>query len=259
LIENWTRGDRELSDRYESTVIKPPMEQISSGKVFKPSMRFLYKNWFGTIVLGTLLYTMAMTIWIGMTYIIFVLDDGNSVDWFWNSYIGNWFPIGNLILVVALSIFLLPALILYPIYIRTFEYSVISKSGDTMPEIYVQKGIITRTKKHVPFRTITNIASRAGPLDRIFGIGNIEIHTAGQSGTAQNPGGPEEKLEGIVFYEEVRDFVLQELRRFITPYVTGTEIPRPDDFFPETSGNIDDEILLVLRDIRDLLRDREGR
>jgi membrane protein YdbS with pleckstrin-like domain len=249
-----------MSGRYESTVIKPPMEQISSGKVFKPSKRFLYKNWFSTIMVGVILYTMAMSIWIGMTYLIFVLDDGNPVEWFWNSYIATWFPIGNLILIVVLSIVILPALLLTPIYIRTFEYSVISKSGDTMPEIYVQKGIVTRTKKHVPFRTITNIASRAGPLDRLFGIGNIEIHTAGQSGGSQySQGGPEEKLEGIVFYEEVRDFVLQELRRFRTPYVTGTEIPRPDDFFPETSGDIEDEILLVLRDIRDLLRDRGGR
>ena len=217
----------------------------------------MYKNWFGTILAGAILYTMAMTIWIGMTYLIFVLDDGNSPTWFWNSYIGTWFPIGNLILIVGLSIFILPALIAYPIYIRTFEYSVISKSGDTMPEIYVQKGIITRTKKHVPFRTITNIASRAGPLDRLFGIGTIEIHTAGQTGGSQySQGGPEEKLEGIVFFEEVRDFVLQELRKFRTPYVTGTEVPRADDFFLETSGNIDDEIILVLRDIRDLLRDR---
>ncbi len=248
-----------MSGRYESTVIKPPVEEISSGKVFRPSMRFLYKNWFGAIMAGVILYTMAMTIWIGFTYIILVLDDGNTVSWFWNSYIGGWFPLVNMILTIALSIIILPALLLTPIYIRTFEYSVISKSGDTMPEIYVQKGIITRTKKHVPFRTITNIASRAGPLDRLFGIGNIEIHTAGQSGSAQNPGGPEEKLEGIVFYEEVRDFVLQELRKFRTPYVTGTEVPRPDDFFPETSGPVEDEILLVLQDIRDLLKDREDR
>ncbi|MHA1907842.1 MAG: PH domain-containing protein [Candidatus Thorarchaeota archaeon] len=249
-----------MSGRYESTVIKPPMEQISSGKVFRPSMRFLYKNWFGSIMGGVILYSMAMTVWIGMTYIIFVLDDGNSVNWFWNSYIGTWFPLGNLILVVVLSIIFLPMLIIYPIYIRTFEYSVISKSGDTMPEIYVQKGIVTRTKKHVPFRTITNIASRAGPLDRLFGIGNIEIHTAGQSGGSQySQGGPEEKLEGIVFYEEVRDFVLNELRKFRTPYVTGTEIPSPDDFLAPSSDSIDDEILMVLQDIRDILKDREDR
>ena len=129
-----------------------------------------------------------------------------------------------------------------------------------MPEIYVQKGIITRTKKHVPFRTITNIASRAGPMDRLFGIGNIEIHTAGQSGGSQySQGGPEEKLEGIVFFEEVRDFVLNELRRFRTPYVTGTEIPTADDFLPTTSGAIEDEIIGTLREIRDILKDREDR
>lgn len=246
-----------MSDRYESTVIKPPMETISSGKVFKPSMRFLYKNWFGVLIFGLFVFVLTLGFWMGISYLMFVLDDGNSVSWYWNSYIGYWWPLAMQLEAIALSIIILPALIAIPLYIRTFEYSVISKSGTSMPEIYVQKGLITRTKKHVPFRTITNIASRAGPLDRLFGIGNIEIHTAGQSGGSQySQGGPEEKLEGIVFYEEVRDFVLKELRRFRTPYVTGTEMPSPQDFIPEPSGTIDDEILLVLRDIRDLLRDR---
>jgi hypothetical protein len=36
-------------------------------------------------------------------------------------------------------------------------------------------------------------------------------------------------LEGIVFYEEVRDFILNELRRFKYPYFTGTEIEYPED------------------------------
>ncbi|NIV68274.1 PH domain-containing protein, partial [Candidatus Bathyarchaeota archaeon] len=63
-----------------------------------------------------------------------------------------------------------------------------------------------------PFRTITNIASRVGVFDRLFRIGTVEIQTAGYSGGPTGQGGPEEKLEGIKFYQELAQFVLRELR-----------------------------------------------
>jgi uncharacterized membrane protein YdbT with pleckstrin-like domain len=145
----------------------------------------------------------------------------------------------------------------YPIYIRSFEYSVVAKSGETMPEVYVKKGLINITRKHVPFRTITNIQSVAGPFDRLFGIGSIEVETAGGSGSAFHSA--EEKLEGLTFYEELRDFILMELRKFKDPYVTGTEVVYPEeDLVPRTEDSLEDEILLVLREFRDLFKkDRE--
>ena len=66
----------------------------------------------------------------------------------------------------------------------------------------------------------------------------------------------EEKLSGIVFYEEVRDFILKELRKFKSPYVTGTEVVYPtEEPVPKMEG-LDDEILITLREIRDILRNR---
>jgi len=121
-----------------------------------------------------------------------------------------------------------------------------------MPEIFVKKGIINITRKHVPFRTITNISSRAGLFDRLFRIGSVEIETAGYSGATTSA---EEKLEGITFYEELRDFILRELRKFKDPYVTGTEVVLPEeDQTVIVEENLEDEILQVLREIRDLLR-----
>ncbi|MFW9908236.1 MAG: hypothetical protein ACFFEF_06645, partial [Candidatus Thorarchaeota archaeon] len=65
----------------------------------------------------------------------------------------------------------------------------------------------------------------------------------------------EEKLEGITFYEELRDFILRELRKFKDPYVTGTEVVLPEeDQAVIVEENLEDEILQVLREIRDLLR-----
>ena len=127
-----------------------------------------------------------------------------------------------------------------------------AETGETMPEIYVKRGVFTITRKHVPFRTITNISSKAGLFDRLFGIGSVHIETAGYSGSNQT--GPEVKLEGIVFYEEVRDFILNELRKFKAPYVIGTEVvPRIEEPVPKTEG-LDDEILITLREIRDILK-----
>jgi membrane protein YdbS with pleckstrin-like domain len=168
--------------------------------------------------------------------------------------INTWVVPVNLWTIIINLVWLVPALIAIPPYFKSIEYSVKAESGDTMPEIYSKKGIITITRKHLPFRTITNISSRAGPFDRLFKIGSVHIETAGYSGASQ--AGPEEKLSGIVFYEEVRDFILKELRKFKEPYVTGTEVVHPtEEPVPRMEG-LDDEILVTLREIRDILRSR---
>jgi membrane protein YdbS with pleckstrin-like domain len=235
-------------------VIKPPMEEIAKGKVFKPSKYFRNKNWF----LGVFTAVILWVIVIGMIYLVFYLVEIiiGQVGYLASTISFIWWIFNFWYWLITFSI-LFPYLIIYPIYIRSFEYSVIGKSGETMPEIYVKKGLINITRKHVPFRTITNIQSVAGPFDRLFGIGSIEVETAGGSGSSFQSS--EEKLEGLTFYEELRDFILMELRKFKDPYVTGTEVVHPEEEpVMRVEDNIEDEILLVLREIRDLLRkDRE--
>ena len=154
---------------------------------------------------------------------------------------------------VAHAVWLIPAMLVIPIYIKSIEYAVVAESGEALPEVYVRKGIINVTRKHVPLRTITNISSRQGLIDRLFGIGNVEIETAGYSGPQQY--GPEEKLEGIKQYHELAEFVLSELRRFRAPYSTGTEIVTPsDEQVPRLDDSLQDEILIAIRDIREILR-----
>ncbi|MGY5864652.1 MAG: PH domain-containing protein [Candidatus Thorarchaeota archaeon] len=236
-------------------VIKPPMDEIARGKVFKPSKYFRNKNWFLGIFSAVMLW---ITIVGSMFLVLWLIAFVSGYPGFLTSTFNLiWTPL-NFWYWLIVGIFLIPYLIVYPIYIRSFEYSVVAKSGETMPEVYVKKGLINITRKHVPFRTITNIQSVAGPFDRLFGIGSIEVETAGGSGSSFQSA--EEKLEGLTFYEELRDFILMELRKFKDPYVTGTEVSRQyeDAEVPLDSGSIEDEILGVLREIRDLLRkDRE--
>ena len=89
----------------------------------------------------------------------------------------------------------------------------------------------------------------------MFKIGNVEIQTAGFSGGLKGGSQPEEKIEGVVFYEEIKHFILRELRRFRDPYTTGTEVVVPqDELVQKSDSTLDDEILLALRDIKEILR-----
>ncbi|MHA1862740.1 MAG: PH domain-containing protein [Candidatus Thorarchaeota archaeon] len=237
----------------DGRIIRPPMEEVASGRVFKPDTRFYYKEWFGATMIGVLFWLISVGVLILGSFIFMTDSPGGD----WTTFFAVFydvFPILSFWYAISLVFWLLPIMIGIPLYIRNIEYSVISKSGTVMPEIYVKKGLVNITRKHVPFRTITNISSRAGPVDRLFGIGTVEIQTAGFSGGAGGQGGPEEKLEGITFFEEVRDFILQELRKFRDPYVVGTEIVSPhEDPVPRISDSLDDEMLITLREIRSVL------
>ncbi|TFG34043.1 hypothetical protein EU527_05430 [Candidatus Thorarchaeota archaeon] len=227
----------------------PVMEKISSGKKFKPSKALRNKYWFIAILIAVGTWFMIVGSFYGISYLI-SQDEG----WSHAAFVAQYLSVVNYWTVIIELVWLVPALIAIPVYINSIEYSVISETGEASPEIYVRKGIINITKKHVPFRTITNISSRAGIIDRLFRIGNVEIQTAGYSGGPGGQSGPEEKLEGITFYEEVRDFILQELRRFRDPYVVGTEVVHPrDEAVPRISDSLDDEILITLREIRNVL------
>ena len=191
------------------------------------------------------------TMW-GIAWLIGYIDSWVAYERLW---ILHWMPTISMWIWVGHLVWLVPTLVGIVVYVRSIEYSVLSESGEASAEIYVRKGVINITRKHVPFRTITNISSRAGIIDRLFKIGNVEIQTAGFSGGLQGGSQPEEKIEGVVFYEEIKHFILRELRRFRDPYVTGTEVVVPrDEPVQRSDSTLDDEILLALRDIKEILR-----
>ena len=210
----------------------------------------MYKMVAQAIFLTAMLGIIVVLGFIGMSFLVAATDPTQYPDAI--QLISTWLlPLSFWAFVPHLA-WLIPALICIPAYFRSIEYSVKAESGESMPEVYVKKGLLTITRKHAPFRTVTNISTHSGPFDRLFGIGSVHVETAGFSGANQK--GPEVKLEGIVFYEEVRDFILNELRKFRTPFVTGTEVATlAEEPVPRIEG-VDDEILITLREIRDLLK-----
>ena len=241
-----------MGKRLDEKVIKPPLAKITSGKIFRPAKIYLYKEWIKMVATAIGLWLGVLICFVGFTYFMGYVEPLEVPNP--GGLISDWWYTVNYWTIVCNLLWLIPAMIINPFYIRTMEYSVKSESGETMPEIYVQKGLITVTRKHVPFRTITNIYSKAGPFDRLFGIGNVSIETAGFSGANQT--GPEEKLEGVLFYEEVRDFILAELRNYRAPYATGTEVTRKEEPPVPRGPGLDDEILITMREIRDLMKEK---
>ncbi|GAB4570684.1 MAG: hypothetical protein Kow0077_05370 [Anaerolineae bacterium] len=100
------------------------------------------------------------------------------------------------------ALWIVPGALLIGPYCRSLSYEI---QDD---EVIVRVGIITRSIKHVPYRTVTNIAVKRGPFDRLFGLGTLNIQTAGMSGQQ----GAEEALIGLPNVQDVYDTVAAALR-----------------------------------------------
>ncbi len=130
----------------------------------------------------------------------------------------------------------IPALLLTAAYFRSLKYEILDD------EVIVHVGIWTRSIKHVPYRTVTNIKTNRDIFDRwFFGLGSLNIQTAGMSGKS----GAEEGLVGLPNVQEVYELVRSRLRRYrgaMAPNAAEEEgVPRDATF---------DAMLTELRAIR---------
>mgnify|MGYP000897893358 CR=1 FL=1 len=98
-----------------------------------------------------------------------------------------------------------PGMLLSGPYYRSLHYEIHED------EMIVNAGIVTKSIKHVPFRTVTNLTVKRGLFDRWLGIGTLDIETAGMSSTQ---GAPEQSLVGLENPQEVYELVVAALHRF---------------------------------------------
>jgi len=139
----------------------------------------------------------------------------------------------------------LVAIILTGPYYRSLRYEI---QDD---EVVVHVGIWTKSVKHVPYRTVTNVQVKRDVVDRLLGTGTLNIQTAGMSGQK----GAEEQLVGLANVQEVYAVVAGELRRFrggMAPTQADVE-EEPAVALPGDLG----EILAEVRAIRKALEDRK--
>ncbi|MFX1511153.1 MAG: PH domain-containing protein [Promethearchaeota archaeon] len=207
-------------------------------RIFRPVNRFKTKLYLYEL---TIYFIVGIGIGAFYAFMTWVLEEnansGEDAPFFLKP---DFIPTAFILYIITGFTIMVLSLIFVPKYVNGILYQVHGT------EVVVIKGLLNKTEKHVPFRTITNISSRAGIYDRLLGIGNVNIETAGKSGTSR---APEEKIEGIRVYKEVRDFILKELRKFRTPYTTTTEVEE-ERISPLSDSR---ELINELREIKEIL------
>jgi uncharacterized membrane protein YdbT with pleckstrin-like domain len=148
--------------------------------------------------------------------------------------------LGGLVLILVVAILdvvgWIPAMLLSGPYYRSLSYEV---QDD---EVIVHVGILTKSVKHVPYRTVTNLQVKRDIFDRwFFGLGTLNIQTAGMSGQT----GAEEKLVGLDDVQAVYELVATELRRF-----RGAMAPTGAGEEPELAGAPGGTLEAILDELR---------
>jgi uncharacterized membrane protein YdbT with pleckstrin-like domain len=86
----------------------------------------------------------------------------------------------------------------------------------------IREGITSVTEKTMTFVNIQNMAIRQGPLQRMLGISDLEVRTAGGGGSGSSEGGGKTRGEDlhVAFFRgvdraaEIRDVIRERVRRY---------------------------------------------
>ena len=110
-------------------------------------------------------------------------------------------------LALLLSIGGIPLLLIWLPFASLFINPYLARISCTLTEqsLKVKKGLLFRVEKTLPLDKITDMAMIQGPLMRLFGVMQLKVETAGQSGAGSLVG-----LTGIVDAEAFREAVLAQ-------------------------------------------------
>ena len=108
---------------------------------------------------------------------------------------------------------------------------------------YISKtcGVVWKQRRSVPLEKITNIDVRQGPFERMFGYGKIWIFTPSTGAVM-----PEQRLVGIPDPHDMKQTIMERAEA-----TTPSQTPATQD---DSGGLHRDEIVLLLTDIRDVLK-----
>jgi membrane protein YdbS with pleckstrin-like domain len=171
---------------------------IKEKTTFKPHGRFLHKR--NIVAFFTVIAVF------GVSILVVYLDNDLQVDLIF------WY------IMAAIFPTILAGWIIFNVfYFKSIQYNIEEH------EIVIQRGVIQKKVKVVPFHSITNITISRNPIDRIFNIGSVKIQTAGYSGEKT----PELKIEGIRNYNEIYNKIMSSVKldSRITPLKADEELP----------------------------------
>ncbi len=164
----------------------------------------------------------------------------------------GWFEvIGVIVFLVQLPLSILPVILDWELR----WYIVTDRS------LRIREGVWKVSEMTLTFANVQEVSIRQGPVERLFGIANLRVRTAGGGAKAQQPGEGEEKSGHIGYFRGVdnapviRDLILERLKQLRDaglgdPDQPQTEIDRPEA--TSTSGAVDAarELLAEARALR---------
>jgi membrane protein YdbS with pleckstrin-like domain len=215
----------------------PPALPVLSGEniqAFKPSHHFLRYLKFQFWVALTIIDLAVATVWV----IILVAAPVAGII---------TFPIA-LIIIVTPNIASFVALHLR---FDTTWYVVSDRS------LRIRRGIWVIRETTITFENIQNVSVDQGPLQRWFGIADVQVQTAGGGGTSSHGqesaammGGHNGLIEGIDNAPQIRDLIMSRLQRSISAGLGDDHHdPSRDSGQPFTSAHLG-----VLREIRETVQ-----
>lgn len=100
----------------------------------------------------------------------------------------------GIVVVVLVQLYLLA-------YIKTLRYQL---SGH---DLRLDSGVFWKKRKVIPLHKITNANTLQGPLERWFGLGHLNVQTAGHGASTS----PEGRLVGLEEFERIKEEIMQKV------------------------------------------------
>ncbi len=84
-------------------------------------------------------------------------------------------------------------------------------------EVLCERGVWWKMKQMVPYGRVMSIDVIQGPISRRFGLGSIQVYTAGYTGPAGGTSGPghrgaEAAIWGVRDFVEIKDAIMEQVR-----------------------------------------------
>jgi len=122
----------------------------------------------------------------------------------------------------------------------------------------IREGITTVRERTMTFANIQNLSLKQGPIQRLFGISDLQVRTAGGGGSDGSEDGKKGHSEadnmhlgyfrGVDNAEAIRDLILGQMRSLRDSGLGDPDEPEPTDVptYPAVDGG---ELLAVARDL----------
>lgn len=117
-------------------------------------------------------------------------------------------------------------------------------------KVIINKGIISKTEKNIPYRAITDFVLHRSLFDRILNIASIRVQTAGQSVSAT---GYEGNLTGILKWKETHTLLKEKLSQIHSSNLT---IASKDETLDKGTEGVLRSILEEVRELRRILESK---